>query len=303
MPNFLTVCLNPTFQRTLLLSKLETGEVNRAQESRLDASGKGINVSRVLSQLGGNTVNHLTHLGTGNKDFLTLCENDNFEVLWTSDPHSPIRTCITLLDQLQGATTELIEPTQPIQRETVNQIHKLFDSALHHADWVILSGSKAPGYPSLLFAEFCQKAQHAGVPVLADYRGDELAESLAFAPKVVKVNLVEFCATFLPELQPSEAQDSVERPRVEEHMKRLSSTGIDYVVTRGAREILWASQGESGSIHPSPIHPVNTIGCGDSMAAGIAHALAREASLVQAIEEGIRCASRNAQCLGPGTLE
>jgi hypothetical protein len=80
-PRFLAVCLNPTFQRTVRLKKLEKGEVNRARLARLDASGKGINVSRVLQQLGA-PVRHLTHLGPGRDEFLRLCGEDNLQISW-----------------------------------------------------------------------------------------------------------------------------------------------------------------------------------------------------------------------------
>ncbi len=82
MAGFLTLCLTPTFQRTLRFSKVERGEVNRSNEYRLDASGKGINVTRVLQQLGFEAT-HLTHLGGAGRDsFLALASPDGTVVDW-----------------------------------------------------------------------------------------------------------------------------------------------------------------------------------------------------------------------------
>jgi fructose-1-phosphate kinase PfkB-like protein len=61
----LCVCLNPTVQKTITLPRMLVGEVNRASAVRTDASGKGVNVARVLVQLGEADVVHLTHLGDG----------------------------------------------------------------------------------------------------------------------------------------------------------------------------------------------------------------------------------------------
>ena len=47
-----TVTLNPALDRTLTVSHLRLGELNRAQRVRLDLSGKGINVSRALHEVG-----------------------------------------------------------------------------------------------------------------------------------------------------------------------------------------------------------------------------------------------------------
>jgi fructose-1-phosphate kinase PfkB-like protein len=73
---FLTVCLNPTIQKTLRYPSITPGTVNRTAHHRLDVSGKGINVTRVLTQLG-KKVTHLTQLGGVMRPlFLSLCEKD-----------------------------------------------------------------------------------------------------------------------------------------------------------------------------------------------------------------------------------
>ena len=47
---------------------------------------------------------------------------------------------------------------------------------------------------------------------------------------------------------------------------------------------------------------VNTIGCGDSLTAGIAYALTTGQGLEDAIRVGQNCAAQNAQCLRPGVI-
>jgi 1-phosphofructokinase family hexose kinase len=300
MPKILAVCLNPTDQRTVRLERLDKGEVNRAVESRLDASGKGVNVGRVLLQLGAE-VRHLTHLGPGRGEFLRLCAADGLEVVW-AESDSPIRTCTTLLDPTDGSTTEIIEPTGPVDETCVAAIQAAFTEHLAWADWVVLSGSKAPGYPKDLFADFCREAAAAGKPVAADYRGEELIASLPERPALVKINLVEFCATFLPGLEVSEADDSAALPAARKKLAELSSEGMDFVITRGAREILCAHQGEISAIAPRRITPVNTIGSGDAATAGMVFSLASGADLTSAAAEGARCGAANAALLKPGTI-
>ena len=59
---FLTICLNPVLQKTIVLPHLYEDEVNRSREYYFDAAGKGIFVSKVLMQLGEKAV-HLTQAG------------------------------------------------------------------------------------------------------------------------------------------------------------------------------------------------------------------------------------------------
>jgi 1-phosphofructokinase family hexose kinase len=301
MPRFLSVCLNPTFQRTVRISNLEIGEVTRAQSVQLDIAGKGVNTTRVLSQLGA-PVRHLTHLGDGKELLLNLCGAEGLELIWAQS-NSPIRTCITLLDDETRSTTEMVEPTEPLDKSTVQTIRNLYEEELNRADWVILSGSKAPGYPTDLFAEFCHMAQKRGLTVAVDYRGEELLASLDANISVVKINLVEFVTTFLPGMPVSEGDDSDVVEHAREKMRELSSGGCDYVITRGAREVLFSRNGSINSMIPPEIVPVNSVGSGDAFCAGLSFKLANGSSLEDAVAEGARCGAVNAGLLKPGTLK
>jgi len=298
---FLSVNLNPTFQKTISLKSLKRGEVNRATGLRFDITGKGINTTRVLCQLGARVV-HLTHLGHGRNLLLGMCEKEGLDIVW-ADSESPIRTCITLLDDETGSSTEIVEPTREVEESTVAEIRGLFSRELERADWIILSGSKAPGYPSELFAEFCFLAEKEGAKTVVDYRGNELLASLEARITVVKINLVEFVDTFLPKLPASEKADSDALDAVEEEICRLSSNGPSYVITRGGRDVLYASNGLLGRVTPPPIRVLNTIGSGDAFCAGLTYSLARGFTLEESVREGARCGSLNAGLLRPGTLK
>ncbi|MCK5249412.1 MAG: bifunctional hydroxymethylpyrimidine kinase/phosphomethylpyrimidine kinase [Spirochaetaceae bacterium] len=301
MPRFLSVSLNPTYQRTISVQRLEKGEVNRARETRFDIAGKGVNTTRVLSQLGA-SVRHLTHLGPERELLLDLCGREELELVWVPcDSH--IRTCITILDDESGSTTEIIEPTEPVDVTTVRKIRELFERELKTADWVILSGTKAPGYPTDLFAEFCHMTHKADVPTVVDFRGDELIASLNANLLLVKINLVEFVTTFLPGLAVSERDDSEAIREARDKLCQLSFDGSEYVITRGAREVLFARNGRVESLVPPRINPVNSIGSGDAFCAGVSFKLANGSSLEEAVREGARCGAVNAMLLKPGTLE
>lgn len=304
----LTVCLNPTLQRTLLFDSLRKGEVNRARQGRLDASGKGVNVSRVIDQHGdaGISSHHLSHGGGESGElFAALCRKDHLAL--TLVPGSGVRTCTTCIDGGDGTVTELIEPSDPVDDATVNGVEEAFRTLLPDSSVLVLSGSVAPGYPEDLFARFCEEAGRAGVPVLADFRGAMLLQALPYRPGVVKINLLEFAATFGIARGASlgeQGDDTFLLPAVEGKMRELQEQGIRFVLSRGSRESLSFDQ-ERGALRFWPVEQVqavNTIGCGDSFSAGLALSMALGQELSEGIALGHHLAARNASLLKPGAL-
>jgi 1-phosphofructokinase len=51
-----TLTLNPAIDQTLVLPRFVAGDTLRVKSSRFDPGGKGINVSRVIKELGGESV-------------------------------------------------------------------------------------------------------------------------------------------------------------------------------------------------------------------------------------------------------
>ena len=106
--HILSVCLNPAIQKTLVFSNFFPDTVNRIAQHRTDASGKGINVCRVLTQLGKNNI-HLTQLGGEFRyGFLEMCMQDRLNIEWV-ESHSPIRFCYTIINTQDRSVTELVE--------------------------------------------------------------------------------------------------------------------------------------------------------------------------------------------------
>ncbi len=64
---FLTVTFNPALDMTGTIGVLQPGDVNLVQNYTLHPAGKGVNVARVLSDLGAN-VSVSGFLGTDNQD-------------------------------------------------------------------------------------------------------------------------------------------------------------------------------------------------------------------------------------------
>jgi 1-phosphofructokinase family hexose kinase len=303
-PCFLSVCLNPVVQKTLLLPRLLEDEVNRSSEQTVEASGKGVNVTRVLTQLG-ERATHLTQAGGSRRDlFLKLVALDRLKLEWV-DSGSEIRSCYTLLNRERATCTEIVEEAPPVAPETEARVLEAYSRLLAKHQVVIISGSKAAGFSDGLFPAMVQTAKLGGALVILDIRGADLVRSLAYQPDVIKPNFAEFVATFLPgNGRAAHASRGPSLGAVRKQMLQLSRQhGCQVVLTRGRQPTLYTWKGDVAEAKVEPIRVVNSIGSGDAFTAGLASVLGRGGDLPSAVRKGQHCGRLNAACLRPGAIE
>ncbi|MDR3334883.1 MAG: PfkB family carbohydrate kinase [Treponema sp.] len=304
---FLTVCMNPTLQKTLCFSALIPDTVNRTGTHQVDASGKGVNVSRVLTQLGKPCL-HLTQLGGSLRPlFLDLCEQDGVALEWV-ESRSPIRFCYTLINDADESITELVEEAEPVEGETETRLLEAYTRLLPGYEGVIISGTMAPGFSPSLIPSMVRQAKETGHAVILDLRGRDLVNSLTFSPDIIKPNLFEFAGTFAPELVTGNRLITM---CLDDIKKRIQELCLDLcekyhfriLLTRGSDSVWYAEPGNFGEYSFERVKPVNTTGSGDAFTAGFAAALGEGAALQEAIAWGVRCGGLNAGFLKVGTIK
>jgi len=299
---FLTLCLNPVLQRTLAFPALRTGAVNRTGEHRVDASGKGINVARVLTQLGARATALTTAGGRFAEFFLELTRRDQLTVERVASG-AEIRWCTTVLDRQARSTTELVEEAPPVAEGTEAAVRTAYERLLSHHHTVTLSGTKAPGFSAALYADLARAARAANRRLIVDLSGPDLVACLAERPDVAKPNYEEFLATFLPERAERTPDDPESEATVRDLAPRLArDSGAALVLTRGPRPALVATGTELWEVEPEALEPLNTTGCGDAFTAALAHALALGQDLRAAVAAGHRAGAANARRLRPGVI-
>lgn len=304
---FLAVCLNPVIQKTLAFDGLEIDRVNRARVVRTDASGKGVNVARVLSQSGADAV-HLTHAGGPNRDwFLSLCAADGLSVEWV-DSGSEVRICTTVIDRQARTATELVEEAAAIAPGTEERLLDRFDRLIPSFDVLIISGTKATGYSDSVVPEMARRAAARGVMTLLDIKGADLAACLPFRPAAVKPNLHELLASeslmreFLKGERAPEGEAATRALAYAAAREWKDRYGSELVLTRGGAPIWFNENGRAAEEPALPTVAVNPTGSGDAFAAGLALVLAEGGSLREAIREGARLGALNAANLKPGSI-
>lgn len=285
--------LSPAWQQILLFDAFTPDAVNRARQAQWCGSGKVLNVGIGLAHL---SVPNLTISPLGGParaaieaEFRTLAAP-----LRTIGCEQPTRVCTTILNRAEGTTTELVENARPLAPVELAEFIGAFTAETARARVAVLTGSLPAGTPSSLYRDLLRQTSALAV---IDARGPELLAALEVRPLVVKPNREELAQTVGHALQDDTALHAA--------MHKLNSLGAQWVVVTSGKAAVWVSTTDKlYRLLPPAVEAVaNPIGCGDALTTGLAAALAREESVIDAIRYGMASAADRLRSLLPGRLD
>jgi tagatose 6-phosphate kinase len=281
------LCLGttPTAQRTMVFETLKSNDVNRAKSVREFASGKAINVARVLQSLGepalvtgfvggdrGAFLRRDLDAGRIRHDFVTVA--------------AATRLCTTVVDRATGTAIELVEESRSVEPTDWPRLNEKFEQISQGCGVWVFSGSLPPNAPQDFYARWVPLARQRNVKLILDARGEPLRLAMKHPGFIVKVNREELAATVGMELATEGA--------LKEAMRATTPEGGAIVVTAG-KDGSWAYDGARFChVSLAAIQVVNPIGSGDSYAAGLAAGLRRGLPFMDACRLGSACGSANA---------
>lgn len=284
----LTVTMNPSIDTRYEVEHLIVDDVNRVTPAKT-AGGKGLNVSRVLVQLGDDVVATGLLGGHAGAYLGELMDADHIPHRFTPVAGES-RTCIALLHD--GNQTELLESGPVIAPEELEAFTGNFCGLLADADCVTISGSLPKGVPATYYVTLVEAAVRAGKPVLLDTSGVALDAALEAAakPTLVKPNLTEINALLGTSFTTDEAGALGDAVAADARF-----AGIPWVVvTMGAAGAVAFHEGHRYRVTTPPIKAVNATGSGDSTVAGFAHAIAAGMDDADVLRWGNTCGKLNA---------
>ncbi|HEM5647889.1 TPA: tagatose-6-phosphate kinase [Streptococcus suis] len=279
----LTITLNPSVDIAYQLDTFHLDTVNRVENVQKTAGGKGLNVTRVLKQIGEDVVATGFiggELGSYVKKQLTRNDIKNSFV----EIGNETRNCIAVLHD--GKQTEILEQGPTIQEhEALNFIEHL-EIILNNVDVVAISGSLPKGLASNYYVKVIELCKKCGVAVVLDCSGEALKNVLESQqkPTVIKPNTEE-----LSQLIGKDVTDDIQE--LKEVLSDQLFQGIEWiVVSLGAKGAFAKHNDKFYRVKIPKIKVVNPVGSGDSTVAGIA------AGLVHALPEAELL--KNANVLG-----
>lgn len=283
--------LTPAWQQIVMLKGFRHGEVNRAQDVHWCASGKVLNVGIALKYLGAEAETLALVGGPPLAGIEAEFSQLGIRRRWINS-EAATRVCSTILETDTGVATELVENAGEVTAEELKAFATAFREEVQNADIVVLTGSLAAGTPETFY---CDLMTDINARMIIDGRGAELTAALSARPFLVKPNREELGRTM--GRQPETDAELIAA------MRELNAAGAEWVlVTQGADAVWLTSTSDCYRFQPPKIEPVNPIGSGDCLAAGIAWALDRGEETPQAVKIGIAAGVENALRLLPGRI-
>lgn len=259
----ITVTMNPAIDKTVEIDELLPGGLNRIQRVEYDAGGKGINVSKTIRELGGESI--ATGFLSGNagktiENVLNTLEIKN-DFIWVE---GETRTN-TKVFETSGALTELNEPGPVITEKQVKELlQKLEGYADEHALF-ILAGSIPKGVDKDIYAQITRLVHTKGAKVLMDADGELFRRSLPAGPDIIKPNRVE-----LEEYAGIDYRTSTEE--LLGLARGLREEGIEKVaVSMGGSGAMMVFPGYEVRCPALSVKAHSTVGAGDAMVAALAY--------------------------------
>jgi 1-phosphofructokinase family hexose kinase len=289
----LAVCLNPALQRTLVFKDLALKRVNRAASVRLSVGGKGANVSCVLHALAAKNRLLVPLAGRRGREAAGLLQEDG--ISFRSVPiRGETRICTTLIDSTTSTVTELVEESEPFSGREVRAVQKAFEALLPASRLVVLSGTAPAGFPKTIYGRWITLARRMGVPVLLDAAEPFAGPGLEAKPWFYRANWDEMEAVLGRSIPPGRADSALEDlRRMGAGNVLISVEGPDAVADMGGRFAV---------VSAPELKPVNSIGSGDAMAAGMAGAYIQEKPVSDILRAGMACGAANVLTPTAGTV-
>ena len=286
-----TVTLNPAIDQTLVLERFVAGDTLRVKSSRFDPGGKGINVSRVVRELGGESVAMgFAPGGLGRYIEQTLkAQGVECDFVHTK---GEARTNITILDESRHMHTIISDPGPQTDDRFAEQLLSKLRKRLRANDWLVVAGSIPPPLSPDIYAEIITMARENWVHTVLDADGPALVVGVAAKPEMVKGNRRELERLLGSRL--SDERSTLEAAGVLRGMDIRMA-----VVTRGREgAVAMCDEGSFRSVAPR-VRAVSAVGSGDGFLAGIVLSLSRGDKMEEALRLGV--AAGTACVLTPGT--
>ncbi|MBW3622401.1 MAG: hexose kinase, partial [Armatimonadetes bacterium] len=191
----------------------------------------------------------------------------------------PTRTNINVQNAVGDPPTLLHERGPTVTPEEIDEFQRKFCRQLPRSHFLVIGGTQPPGTPEDYYTTLLNEARDHGVRCILDIDAPNMQRGLAARPYMIKPNHQEteriLGRTLTVEELPNAAKEIRDR------------YSIDLVVVSMGKHGAIGVTGEEVIHACTPdIQPVSTIGCGDSMVAGIVHILNRYGALEEAMRYG-----------------
>jgi 6-phosphofructokinase 2 len=282
MKKTITLTVNPAIDKSTTVTGIKPNSKLRCANPIYEAGGGGINVSRVINELGGTSLcmymaggppgNHL-------RDML-----NDLDILQQVIPTAGlVRENLSVTDTINNQQYRFGMPGPMInESEWKNTLGQL-EALLSEGDILVASGSLCQGMPVDFFAQVSQIAQKEKAKYILDTSGEALLKGAQAGVYLLKPNLGELAALCGVKTISFMELESVAKTFLDNNPCEV------LIVSLGAQGAIMVTEDKVEYIAAPIVYQKSTIGAGDSMVAGMVLALAQDKSLSEMAQYGVAC--------------
>ena len=263
----ITVTLNPCVDKTVKVSKLVLGGLNRLGPATLDASGKGINVSQIVAALGGDSVAS-GFLGTGSGEKINRMYRDLGLKMDFVSIDNPIRINLKVFCEDYGIT-EFNEPGTAVAGSAVEGLKKKLKGYASPGTVFVFSGSLPQGVRTDIYAELIKMVKEKGAAAFLDADGDAFRTAVEAGPDYIKPNKFELMQYFGKE-------GDITLLECADLCRLFINKGIKMAaVSMGAEGALFVTEAETLYAPGLRVNVLSTAAAGDSLVGAFLYAMGK----------------------------
>lgn len=286
-----TLTLNPSIDYYVTLPRFEPGQVNRVEEAKQVAGGKGINVAIVLKNYDVEA-KALGFIGGSTGEFIKreLIERGVLTDFTPIDGETRINVKIRA-----DRESELNAAGPAVKEAELRDLMERFEQ-MDGDDIVVLAGSIPSSLPHDLYRRIAEVLKRKGVKFALDTTKEAMLEVLPLHPFFIKPNHHELGEMF--------DVDITSKEMAIPYAKKLVEQGAENVVISFAGEgALLVNQHGAYSASSPKGKLVNSVGAGDSLVAGFVASIALGRRPEEAFRYAVATGSASAYTFGLCTKE
>ena len=294
MSKILTLTLNPALDVTTAVERLEPHVKLRCESPTREPGGGGINVSRMIRELGGESCAFLAAGGKIGEHLCQLTEAAGVPIHSFPAP-GMTRETLQVVERESDTQYRFVMPGPRWNEDDAGKAEAEIGRIIARAGygWVVASGSLPPGMPADFFARVARQADKAGARFVLDSSGEALLRGIEAPVSLVKPDRQEIADLAAGLGGSAGSLEATAR----EVVRRGTVNAMIY--TRGAEGAVLITEEEVVRWRPPQVEVKSLTGAGDAFLAAVIVALSRGEDFSTATRWGVAAAAATAT--SPGT--
>ena len=287
-----TLTINPALDKSSSVAGITPEKKLRCAAPAYDPGGGGINVSRAIHKLGGESVALFTAGGSAGEMLQQLldAEGVSHQVVHTQNWS---RENFIVVDSLTNQQYRFGMPGTVLYENEWKACLAALEKLAWDAEFVVASGSLQEGVPVDFYARVARIAKAQKARCVLDTSGEALLLAAKEGVFMLKPNLGELSA-----LAGKNSVSALEQEHLAQSLIEEGKAAV-VVVSLGKQGAMLATKDQIKYVQAPTVHSQSTVGAGDSMVGGMVLSLEQGKSYAEMVEYGV--AAGTAATMNAGT--